>query len=391
MSRMFWRGLMICVVPAIVSAQGTTGINPVYRKAQALVNDGNPTVGRALVDSMMAIAAPGSNEYAEAVYWRAVLAPTTAEAELDYRRIVVEYPLSPRVADALIRLAQLDITRANYDGAVRHLNRLALEHPQSPARGRAGYWLARALFEKNDIQGACAATSDALTRTSEDDAELRNQIIYLNQRCAGVIISGTSSPVTTTAATTASPLRDSTAARMSTSQPVAPTPAPATVPQSSPIVSSNTSPVADSVPPVVPEAAAKTPVASAPNAAAAKPATKPAAKPPMKIPAKPNDVDPTNVETVIPDPPASSRTDARSSRSSSGEFSVQIAAYNVRSQATAMADRMKKRGYEARVSGAGAPFRVRIGRYASQAEAAAVQRSLKAKQIEGFVVQAEAR
>ena len=70
-------------------------------------------------------------------------------------------------------------------------------------------------------------------------------------------------------------------------------------------------------------------------------------------------------------------------------FSVQVAAYNVKSQAQAMADKLKKKGYEARVSGTSAPFRVRIGHYSTQAQASAVMRSLKARQIEGFVVKAD--
>ena len=138
----------IVVSPVRLAAQETAIASPVYRRAQTLVNDGNVTAGRALVDSMVGIAAPGSNDYAEAIYWRAVFAGTAAEAELDYRRIVVDYARSPRVEDALIRLAQLEIARANYDGALRHLNLLVADHPQSPSRGRAGYWIARALFDK---------------------------------------------------------------------------------------------------------------------------------------------------------------------------------------------------------------------------------------------------
>ena len=68
---------------------------------------------------------------------------------------------------------------------------------------------------------------------------------------------------------------------------------------------------------------------------------------------------------------------------------MQIAAYNAKSQADAMVAKLKKSGYEARVDGSQAPFRVRIGKYSSQAQAGAVQRSLKAKQIDGFVVQAD--
>lgn len=318
--------LVLC--PMIASAQATTAVNPVYLRAQMLVNDGNAAAGRALVDSMISVAAPRSNEYAEAVYWRAVLAATAVDAEMDYRRIVVEFPMSARVEDALIRLAQLEIARANYDGALRHLNRLVAEHPESPSRARAGYWMARAHFDKNDVQAGCAATADALGRTSESDAELRNQIVYLNQRCAGIVVGA---PAETAA------------------QPVVTEPAPVTTP---PVVATR-----DSTPVVAPP---PTP-----------PPSPPSSPPPSPVPA---------TDTRPSEPASSARA-----------WSVQVAAYNVRTQADAMVARLKRNGYEARVDGSAAPFRVRIGRYSSQGQASAVQRSLKAKQIDGFVVQADAR
>jgi len=179
-------GVAVLLTPVISSAQTTPPVNPVYLRAQTLVNDGNAAAGRALVDSMIAAAAPGSNDYAEGVYWRAVLAATAADAEIDYKRIVIDYSTSPRVEDALIRLAQLEMARGSYDAAVRHLTQLSTEHPDSPARGRAGYWLARALFDKNDERGGCAAITDALSHTSDTETELRNQINYLNQRCANL-------------------------------------------------------------------------------------------------------------------------------------------------------------------------------------------------------------
>jgi cell division protein FtsN len=100
------------------------------------------------------------------------------------------------------------------------------------------------------------------------------------------------------------------------------------------------------------------------------------APPPVRIPPKESTPAPVEKEPVA---------------APSGEkvFSVQVAAYNVKSQADVMVAKLKKSGYEARVDGKAAPFRVRIGKYATQAQANAVQRSLKAKQITGFVVQAE--
>jgi cell division protein FtsN len=79
----------------------------------------------------------------------------------------------------------------------------------------------------------------------------------------------------------------------------------------------------------------------------------------------------------------------KSTTASDDSWSVQIAAYDKKAEADAMVAKLKKRGYEARVSGTSAPFRVRIGHYPTQAQASAVMRSLKAKQINGFVVKAE--
>src|SRR6266550_4099335 len=198
MSRKLWKILLtgVLLVPASGKAQSSAD-SASYRKAQILVNDGNAAAGRAIVDSLIAHAPPGTNEYVEGVYWRAVLSATASEAEMDYRRIIVDYPVSPRVEDVLLRLAQLELARADYAGALQHLNRLTLEHPTGSSRARADYWSARVLFEKNDTQHACAATTDALTHASVDDTELRNQITYLNQRCAGVIVA--TIPSTTTA------------------------------------------------------------------------------------------------------------------------------------------------------------------------------------------------
>jgi cell division septation protein DedD len=339
MSKLFWLIAAIVVIPAIAESQSAIAVNPAYRRAQTLVNDGNAAAGRAVVDSMIAAAAPGSNDYAEGVYWRAVLAATAADAEIDYKRIVIDYPASPRVEDALIRLAQLEMARGNYDAALRHLNTLSTEHPDSPARGRAGYWTARAFFDKNDVQNGCAAITDALAHTSESDTELRNQINYLNQRCANL------------------PPPSAPAAAPVTSAPVT------TNPQTEPVTQ-----------PVVPAPVPAPPVARADTAVK---------RPNTPVTTTPPPTNKTRPAPATPEGPATGKT-GRS-------FSVQIAAYNVKSQAEAMVAKLKKSGYEARVDGTSAPFRVRIGRYATESQASAVQRSLKAKQIDGFVVQAGAQ
>jgi cell division septation protein DedD len=357
MSGKLWIAVWLIVMPSVAPAQSSAD-SASYRRAQTLVNDGNATMGRALVDSMVAKATPGTNAYAEALYWRAVLSATAADAEMDYRRIVVDYPLSPRVEDVLLRLAQLELARADYDAALQHLNRLTLEHPAGASRARAGYWMARVLFEKNDIPRACAVNADALARTNPDDTELRNQISYLNQRCAGVALAPLAPPtpsVQTAAVDSATAVKADTSAKAVVTAPtVTPPPAPAPI-------------------------AAQT--------------GKPDRKPEVKVPASPRDGKPTMVNPAggIPPTKASPTKPAAEPVGDAEGYSVQIAAYNVKSQAEAMVAKLKKRGYEARVSGSSAPFRVRIGHYATQSQAAAVMRSLKAKKIDAFVVKAELR
>lgn len=353
MSRKWWLtgAMMLLVAPLAGNAQSAAD-SATYRRAQVLVSDGNVGAGRALVDSMIARATAGSNGYAEGLYWRAVLSATAADAEMDYRRIVVDYPLSPRVEDVLLRLSQLELARADYDGALQHLNRLMLEHPASSTRARAGYWTARVLFEKNDIQRACTANAEALAQTSDNDAELRNQITYLNQRCAGVSLV-TAQPVI---------VGDSAAKPQSSST----TPA-ASVPTNNPTAA----------PPVV------------------QPIAQPGSKQPAQVPPAPRDTKPTSVEApkkgMASVTTRSARTPPAGNVAGGDSYSVQVAAYNVKSQAEAMVAKLRKKGYESRVDGNTAPFRVRIGRYATQSQASAVMRSLKAKQIDGFVVKADSR
>ncbi|MDQ3696900.1 MAG: SPOR domain-containing protein, partial [Gemmatimonadota bacterium] len=120
-----------------------------------------------------------------ALYWRAALAATAADAERDLRRIVIEFPLSRQAGDALLRLAQLEQARGDRLRAKQHLQRLALEHPASAARGRGSYMLARMLFDEQSFQRGCIVLEDAARTVSESEAEVRNQIDYLRQRCIG--------------------------------------------------------------------------------------------------------------------------------------------------------------------------------------------------------------
>ena len=296
----------LVLAASVTTADAQTATNPVYARAQTLVSEGQGAEGRALVDSMYRLSAPSSHERAEALFWRASLAATAAEAERDYRAIVVDHATSPRVEDALLRLAQLELARGDRAAALRNLQRLAAEFPNSRQRARTSYWTARVLFDNNDIPAACAANADALAR-SAGDIELTNQIQYQQQRCRGVVTAGATENTTGAVQT----------------------------------------------------------------------------RPMVTAPPTPRDVTPSiPLERPIPaaSAPASSRT-----------YSVQVAATNTRPSAQTIVNRMAGRGYQARIDGSSAPFRVRVGRYATWAEATRALAAMKAKGIDGFIATVEAR
>src|SRR5215475_2274703 len=135
---------------------------------------------------MVAAAIPGSPDYAEALYWRANLAVTGGDSERDYRVIVVEYPASPRAADALLQLAQLETARGDRAAAMVHLERFILENPNHPDRARTGLSLIRLAFEMNDVPRACLSLGRTLQEVPAENVELRNQLTYYSPRCVGV-------------------------------------------------------------------------------------------------------------------------------------------------------------------------------------------------------------
>src|SRR3954463_4551780 len=177
-------GAMLTCASTMASAQSSARANdPVFARAQALVSDGNGAAGRALIDSMIAATPPSAPLYPQALFWRASLAASAADAESDYKHIVVDYPLTPQAPDALLRLAQLELARGDRDAALGHLQRIPRDYPSSKSLARANYWIARVFFEKNDIVHGCAANASALAKLDSTEVELRNQIQYQGQRC----------------------------------------------------------------------------------------------------------------------------------------------------------------------------------------------------------------
>lgn len=99
-----------------------------------------------------------------------------------------------------------------------------------------------------------------------------------------------------------------------------------------------------------------------------------------QCPRLPQSIDSTTAPAAANQPqPATSGT----------QYSVQLAAYSTRRDATALATRLEARGYDVRIVGEQAPYRVRVGRYETRAEAMAILTGMRGQGLRGIVVEAE--
>lgn len=326
----------------------------IFRRARRLVGEGNGAVGRALVDSLLAAAPPGSTDYGNALYWHGALAPTAAEAERDYRRVIVEFPLAFYADDALLALAELEQARGDRAGALVHLQRFVHDHPASPGRGIAALGAARLAFEQRDTKVGCAMVAEAKASVAPGDVEVANQIAYYASRCPNL-------PVTTAKI---GPVKG----------PVTPPPT-TTTPDTA---RTSSTPVASTTP------VAPAPLATAP--AASLPAATPVRTEAAKAPEVPKPAPTTAVK------PVASPATSRPTPPAAGRHTIQVAAYPTRPEAEQFAARLAKRGLATRVVAVtrdvrGAKtqiFRVRLGFYRSARDAEAEVAALKARGIIAF-------
>jgi hypothetical protein len=141
---------------------------------------------RALIDSLLAATPSLSPVHPEALYRRARLASEERDAVHDYLRVIIEYPLAPRVPDALVALGTLERQMGDTERAMSHLRRFVLEFPDHPERPRGVLALTQLLMGVNRLGEACAILLPVAVTVAEDQAELRNQLEYQSRRCRGV-------------------------------------------------------------------------------------------------------------------------------------------------------------------------------------------------------------
>jgi cell division septation protein DedD len=178
-------GLAGLLGAAVADAQARPAgsADSLFRRAQRLVNEGDSTGGRALVDSLLRTTRDGSDARANALFWRATLAADSTEAQRDYLTIAIDHALSPRAADALLRLGQAGYARGDRAAAMRHLERLVLEHPASEAAVDGWYWLGRARIAERELATGCVALDSARRRLKAGDVERSSRIAFAAQPC----------------------------------------------------------------------------------------------------------------------------------------------------------------------------------------------------------------
>jgi TolA-binding protein len=182
----FAPGMLPAQSPAPLPASAISpAMDRAVARARAAVVNGDGADARALLDSLVTAAPSGSNDLAEALFWRATLAERVSDAERDWKRLVIDAPLAPRATDALLRLGELEMLRGHPADARTYFARVVREYPAGPAKARSQLWIAKSWVAQRDLPRACVALAEAAA-TGVPDGELRLQAEEMGRPCATV-------------------------------------------------------------------------------------------------------------------------------------------------------------------------------------------------------------
>ena len=382
--------LAFLTLPGLAGAQ-TARDSALYLRAQQMVANGDATAGRKLADSVAAAAPTGSAAYAEGLYWRATVADNARDSEHEYRQIIVDYPLSGRVPDALIRIGQLESARGENAAALQHFQRLVLEHPESPLHADGSYWVARMYFDANDVTRACTANADAVASVPAANVELKNRILFQQQRCRGVALATNASPAPVTVPVNKAP------PAVAPKAPAAKAATKAETKTASKVVvadrgDTNSRAVTRAAEPAQEGmGTARGAVSRAPTKEEVDRALASAKRSEIVKAAMVRAERERAEKATQRDVPVAARMtpieQSDESKAGRGSYAVQVAAFGTKPPATLLVARLRGRGYNAYIDGTHALYRVRIGHYPTNAAAAAGLVRLKARKLDGFVVE----
>jgi cell division protein FtsN len=175
-------------IPGVSHAQNAVSseMTAATLRARQLSDAGDDGKSRHLLDSLVNSVSRDSFDAAEALYWRAVLSESATSAELDWKRIMLDVPFSPRASEALLRVAEIDLMRANRPLARQHVNQLLTDYPNAPQRPRALLIMARSYFDDRDAPRGCGALTAVRREAKIGDVETRLQADELQQQCRDV-------------------------------------------------------------------------------------------------------------------------------------------------------------------------------------------------------------
>jgi DNA polymerase-3 subunit delta len=312
--------LLLVAVSGFATTSGYAQTDPrlvdVIRSAQ----EGRGDSARVKVQRMLAATPPSDTLYPQILYTQAMVAGDAGQMRRQLQRVAVEYATSSWADDALLRLVQLDYASGSLGGAARNLERLRRDYPGSTLLPQISYWAARTYFDQKNPGLACSWLADGLA-ASQGNVEQQNQLGYLKQRCPQVAVDSSPQP-----RDSAAPLASGGADTLGNRGTVDSNAATSTAP-----VTAQPAPAGRQPAPATSDSGVRTP---APRT----PATKPA-----------------------------------------NRFRVQITAVGTASAADAIVGKLKLRGISASTVAEGGLYKVRVGSYASRAEAAAAVPEIKAK------------
>jgi cell division septation protein DedD len=127
-----------------------------------------------------------------------VLSESAADAERDWKRLVIEVPLSARAPNALLRLGELEILRGRPAAARVHFERILRDFPEASQRSTSEIWIARSYFEERDLTNACR-TVGVLQASGVPAGELQLQLTELQGRCRNAAAAAPATSATTVA------------------------------------------------------------------------------------------------------------------------------------------------------------------------------------------------
>ena len=336
---------------------------------------------RELADSLVNALPSTASAMPAALFAKASIAPSAAEAERGYERIVNDYRFASQVPDALMRLALLENARNNRTGALRHLDRLLRDHSDAPVRSRASLMAGRMRMDANDPARACELLAAAYASAGPKEHDVRDQAATVGAKCP--------TPVAIMAERDPPPMGVVRAAReVAVPSVVAPVPVPAsrrarrgdTAVMPTPVATTPAVRRDTTLKPVVvapirrdttPKPVVVAPIRrdTTPKPVAPAPAPKPVVTAPIRRDTTPKPVAPAPAPKPVA--PTVHADTAAARPATAGHFGVQFAAYNDRPSAEQYASILRSRGITARVEGVVAPFRVRAGRFTTRAEAEA--------------------